>query len=174
MLATINAGRSRSPDGAADPPGSDLRGGLEVDYELCAFARAGAEGVDGSMVHFYDCPADRQPQPQTFPARPDLLERVKNFVEMFRFDADAGIADLDLQRGGFRINGANDDRAALRGKFRSVLQHVPKYLLQAGGIGEDVMFVHSIRAVDKYAPRSLPTRPHGLTTSGLGSTIRHR
>ena len=47
-------------------------------------------------MHFYNRFADRQ-QPQSLTLRPNLLKGVEDFLEVFRCDPDAGVADLDLQ-----------------------------------------------------------------------------
>jgi hypothetical protein len=54
-------------------------------------------------MHFHNRLADRQPQSQSFTSRPNLHKGVKNFLELFWFDSNARVADLDFQRLGFGV-----------------------------------------------------------------------
>src|SRR5882724_1515936 len=49
-----------------------------------------------------------------------LFEGIENFVDLFRLDPNASIAD----------SGFNNDTAFLWGEFHAVLDEIPKHLLQ--------------------------------------------
>ena len=42
-------------------------------------------------MRFHDRLADREPKAEAFTPRFNLLERVEDFLEVFRLDADAGV-----------------------------------------------------------------------------------
>ena len=71
-------------------------------------------------MHFDDRLADGESKTKSFPARPNLLERFENPFEMFRFNADAGVANFDRQS--LRLGvGCPDSHSSLgRGEFRGV------------------------------------------------------
>src|SRR5205807_10232154 len=113
--------------------------GLEVDHKFRAFARSFAESADGTVVQFHDRLADRQTEAEPLATSAGLCEGVEDFFEIFRFNPNAGVADLDLQSLRLRVEGPHRDGAAFRSEFRSVPQDIPKYLLQPRGVCEDMM-----------------------------------
>src|SRR5206468_11308986 len=76
-----------------------------------------------------------------------LFKCVKDFIDRFLFDANAGIdnASFDLIR--CRVERFDSDSAFFRSKFDAVLDQVPKDLLQARGIA---LHVRMIRAKLKF------------------------
>src|SRR6266480_7650680 len=67
-----------------------------------------------------------------------LFEGIENFVDLFRFDPNASIADSDFNLLRRRVNGFNNDTAFLRGEFHAVLDEIPKHLLQTRRISFDI------------------------------------
>src|SRR5947207_11848866 len=67
-----------------------------------------------------------------------LFESVENFVDLFRLDPNASIADSDFNLLRRRVNGFNNDTAFLRGEFHAVLDEIPKHLLQTRRISFDI------------------------------------
>ena len=59
-----------------------------------------------------------------------LFEGIENFVDLFRLDPNASIADSDFNLVRRRIKGFNNDTAFLWGEFHAVLDEIPKHLLQ--------------------------------------------
>ena len=90
-------------------------------------------------MQFHDRLADRQTEAEPLATSAGLCEGVEDFFEIFRFNPNAGVADLDLQSLRLRVKGPHRDGAAFGSEFRSVPQDIPKYLLQPRGVCEDVM-----------------------------------
>ena len=60
-----------------------------------------------------------------------LLECVKDLVDFFLFDADAGVDDAGLNFIRRRVKSLDSDSASFRSKFHAVLDQIPKDLLQS-------------------------------------------
>src|SRR5207248_2032916 len=70
-----------------------------------------------------------------------LDERIENFPDHLRFNADAGVGYFNEERSTtfHRVACSHGNGAAGRRKFHGVLEHVPKNLLHAHGVGLDAI-----------------------------------
>src|ERR1041384_6077993 len=73
-----------------------------------------------------------------------LLERLEQCFEFGRIDADAVVADLELELIAHCVPRHDVDLAAGRSEFHRIVDQVPEHLLNAHRIGPDVMFFGGI------------------------------
>ena len=73
--------------------------------------------------------ANGKAESEPFSLRFQLLERLKDFVQVFWLDAGAGVRDLHGNRLWRRIVGPDGDRAIFGREFAGVPQNIPKDLL---------------------------------------------
>src|SRR5207248_11351813 len=111
----------------------------QLDHESCAFPSSLAACTNSAGVHFDDSFADRETEPQTFAPRIGPFEGSKNSSDKLWFDADAIIADLDGDCSWVRIVRPHRNCAVFRREFASVAKDVPKNLLQARWIGNQLV-----------------------------------
>src|SRR5215469_10993483 len=95
--------------------------------------------TDSAGMHFNDCFADCETEPQSGVLRIGLFKGVEDFFYRLWFDADAVVADLDRDPSWARIVRPHRNRAVFGSEFASVVQHAPENLLQAGGIGDQLV-----------------------------------
>src|SRR5579884_3508429 len=67
-----------------------------------------------------------------------LLECVKDSVDLFRLNADAGVNDASLDFAGRGVERLDGDSTFLGGKFHAVLDQIPKHLLQPRRVAFDM------------------------------------
>src|SRR5206468_2525421 len=78
---------------------------------IVAFPWSLAACTNSALVHFDDCFADRETEPETFATRIRLFERIKNSFDKLWFDAHAAVIDLDGDRRCVRIVRPHGNRA---------------------------------------------------------------
>jgi hypothetical protein len=59
-----------------------------------------------------------------------LFERLEDTPDLFRLDADAGVAHRDAQLAGRRVRGGHGDFPILRREFDCILEQIPNDLLE--------------------------------------------
>ena len=68
-------------------------------------------------MHFDDRFADSEPEAESFAPVVALLERFEDFLEIARFDADPGVADLYEKSLRLRVVGPDSNRSLPRSEF---------------------------------------------------------
>jgi hypothetical protein len=86
-------------------------------------------------VHFDDCFANCETEPETFPPRIGLFERVKDSFDKLRFDAHAAVTDLD---GDVLLVRPHGNHAVLRRELVK-LRKTPRKLAASGRISDKVV-----------------------------------
>src|SRR3989338_369136 len=107
----------------------------EFDQERSALAGARA-AVDGAAVLLDDAVADGQAQAGAPAGGLGGEEGVVDLAQVLRGDADAGVADLDLDAA-VVVAGADGELAALRHGVAGVDQQVQEDLLELAGVAAD-------------------------------------
>ena len=90
-------------------------------------------------MHFDDCFANRETEPETFPPRIGLFEWIKDSFDKLWFDAHAAVADLDADRLWVRIVRPYRNRAVFRREFASVAKDAPENFLQAWHVSDKLV-----------------------------------
>src|SRR5260370_22798391 len=97
--------------------------------------------MDFSAMRVDQCRRNSQAEPETSETARNvgsLFECVKDFIDLFLFDADAGIDNASFNLIRCRIERFYGDAAFIGSKFDAVLDQIPKDLLQAGWIALDI------------------------------------